>query len=143
MLLFPGFHREGNVMFQHRAAPSRRLTSRIDNPDGVWVYWHCDGRAETSAVQNVSLGGVFLRTTGTMPIDSRAQVHFLVQEGQVRTEAVVRHLRPGFGLGLRFTAIKDGDRPNLLRLLNRLRSSGQAGARQITSNPANEFLPPA
>ena len=122
-------------------APSRRLTSRIDEPDGTWVYWHCDGRAETSAVQNMSLGGVLLRTATIMPIGSRAQVHFLVQEGQVRVEAVVRHLRPGLGLGLRFTAIKDGDRPNLLRLLNRLRNSGRDDARRIPSSPVNDVLP--
>ena len=76
-----------------------------------------------------------------MPIGSRAQVHFLVQEGQVRVEAVVRHLRPGLGLGLRFTAIKDGDRPNLLRLLNRLRNSGRDDARRIPSSPVNDVLP--
>jgi c-di-GMP-binding flagellar brake protein YcgR len=128
-------------LFQHRVAPSRRLVSRIDNPDGVWVYWHCDGRAETSAVQNLSLGGVFLRTAGTMPVDSRAQVHFLVQEGQVRIEAVIRHLRPGLGMGLRFTAIKDGDRSNLLRLLNRLRNPGRDGAKPITSSPVNDVVP--
>ncbi len=97
-------------MLEHAVCPSRRLSSRIETPPGIWVYWLCDGRADLSPVQNVSLGGVFLNTPKASPIDSRAEIHFCVQEGQIRTEGIVRHVAPGRGLGLRFTAIKETDR---------------------------------
>lgn len=48
---------------------------------------------------------------------------FLVQEGQIRVEAEVRHFKPRHGLGLKFTAISDQDRHRLASLLTRLRSN--------------------
>ena len=113
------------LMLENSACPSRRLSSRIETPPGIWVYWLCDGRADLSSVQNVSLGGVFLETPKACPIDSRAQIHFCVPEGQIRTEGIVRHVAQGRGLGLKFTAIKEPDRPNLIRLMDRLRSLSQ------------------
>ncbi len=51
---------------------------------------------------------------------ARAKIDFLVPEGQIRAEAVVQHLIPNGGLGLKFTAITDQDCPNLLALMNRI-----------------------
>ena len=109
-------------MSEHIGFSARRLSLRFE-AQGIWVYWHCDGRAETSEVQNVSLRGVFLKTRKARPFDSIAQVHFFVPEGQIRAEGVVRHVAGGRGVGLGFTALKLGDRPNLLQLLNRLREN--------------------
>ena len=126
-------------MWGHVVCPSRRLSSRIETPPGIWVYWLCDGRADLSAVQNLSLGGMFLNTPKTMPIDSRVEIHFCVHEGQIRTEGIVRHIVPGGGLGLRFTAIKEADRPRFLRLMDRLRSLSQEAVSQSAPFPT----PPA
>lgn len=112
-------------MLEHVVCPSRRLSSRVETPIGIWVYWLCDGHADLSAVQNLSLGGVFLNTPKTRPIDSRTEIHFCVHEGQIRTEGIVRHVAPGRGLGLRFTAIKEADRPRFIRLMDRLRTLSQ------------------
>jgi hypothetical protein len=122
-------------MLEHAVCPSRRLSSRIETPPGIWVYWLCDGRAALSPVQNVSLGGVFLDTPKASPIDSRAEIHFCVQEGQIRTEGIVRHVAPGRGLGLRFTAIKAADRPHLIQLMDRLRSLSQEAVSQSALFP--------
>lgn len=122
-------------MLEHAVCPSRRLSSRVVTPPGIWVYWLCDGRADVSPVQNVSLGGVFLDTPKTSSIDSRAEIHFCVQEGQIRTEGIVRHITPGRGLGLKFTAIKETDRPNLIRLMDRLRSLSQEAVSQSSLFP--------
>ena len=121
-------------MLEHVVCPSRRLSSRIEAP-GIWVYWLCDGRADLSAVQNLSLGGVFLNTPKTRPIDSRAEIHFCVHEGQIRTEGIVRHVALGRGLGLRFTAIKEADRPRFIRLMDRLRSLSQEAVPQSAPFP--------
>jgi hypothetical protein len=108
---------------------SRRLSSRIETPDGVWVYWRCGQTEDVSRVCDLSLGGLFLSTPVPQPEGVKAQLEFLVQEGNIRTEAVVRHLIPSSGLGLKFIAISDQDCPNLLALMNRVRGlSGPARA---------------
>jgi hypothetical protein len=122
-------------MLEHVICPSRRLSSRIEAPPGIWVYWLCDGRADLSPVQNLSLGGVFLSTPKTKPIDSRAEIHFCDHEGQIRTEGIVRHVVPGRGLGLRFTAVKEADRPHFIRLMDRLRSLSQEAVSQSAPFP--------
>jgi len=43
-------------------------------------------------------------------------------EGQVRTEAVVRHTEPGRGVGFKFTTVRDEDRSRLTVVITRLRS---------------------
>ena len=111
--------------------PSRRATSRINTPDGVWVYWRCDGRDETSRVGNLSLGGLFLETGKPGPVGSTVKLDFLVEEGQIRAEAIVRRAEPGRGLGLKFTAINDGDRSRMAALMNRIH--GLPGDRALRS----------
>ena len=67
------------------------------------------------------MGGVLLRTPTRKPVGATVNLHFLVQEGQVRAEAIVRHTKLDQGLGLKFTALSDEDRPHLAALLTRLR----------------------
>jgi hypothetical protein len=57
-------------------------------------------------------------------VGAKTSVHFLVEEGQIRAEAVVRHVKPGRGLGLEFTAVHEEDRPRLADLMKRLRGFG-------------------
>ena len=105
-----------------KLACSRRMTSRIETRGNVWVYWRCQGMDDVSGVCNLSPGGLFLSTPVSPPLGAKAKLEFLVQEGQIRAEAVVRHLVPGGGLGLKFTAITDKDCPQLVALLNRIRT---------------------
>jgi hypothetical protein len=105
-----------------KLAYSRRMTSRIETVADVWVYWHCQGMDDVSRVCNLGPGGLFLSTPVPLPMGERARLDFLVQEGQIRAEAVVRHLVPGDGLGLKFTAITDKDCPQLVALLERIRT---------------------
>ncbi len=105
-----------------RLSCSRRMTSRLETIGDVWVYWRCEGMDEVSRVCDLSVGGLFLSTPVPPPVGSKAKLDFLVQEGQIRAEAVVRHHVPGGGLGLKFTAITDKDCPQLVALLNRIRT---------------------
>jgi PilZ domain len=102
---------------------SRRMTSRVDALGDVWVYWRCGGTDDVSRVCDLSVGGLSLSTPIPPPLGAKAKLDFLVQEGQIRAEAVVRHLTPDGGLGLKFTAITDQDCPRLVALLNRIRTS--------------------
>ena len=102
---------------------SRRLASRVETRDHVWVYWRCGGMDDVSRVCDLSVGGLFLRTRVPRPVGVRAKLDFLVPEGPIRAEAVVQHLIPSGGVGLKFTAITDRDCPTLVALMNRIRTS--------------------
>lgn len=112
-------------MLRDKVSFSRRFNSRVQITDDLWAYWHCNGRGEVSRVQDVSLGGVFLETPTNHSVGSAAQIDFLVREGQIRTEGVVRHLETGRGLGFRFIAVKNGDRRRLVSFVHRLRTSSE------------------
>jgi hypothetical protein len=106
--------------------PSRRHHPRVETRDGVWVYWNCKGREDTSQVRDLSMGGLFVETEVTRDVDTTIRLDFLVQEGRIRAEAVVRHAKPGRGLGLKFTALTEEDGPRLTALMTRFRSSSQS-----------------
>ena len=102
--------------------PCRRLTSRVEAREDVWVYWRCNGRDDVSRVQDISVGGLFVETPKSFPAATVTKLHFLVQEGQIRADAVVQYVKPNSGLGLKFTAVTEDDRPKLATLITRLHS---------------------
>jgi hypothetical protein len=110
------------LMQQKLSTPSRRLNYRVAMSEELWVCWHSNGRDDISRVLDMSLGGLFLQTPALRKIDTPTKLDFLVSEGQIRADAVVRHVSPGRGFGLKFTAVTDADRPRLTALLRRLRS---------------------
>jgi PilZ domain-containing protein len=102
--------------------PSRRHYPRVETPDNVWVYWKSEGLEDTSRVRDLSMGGLFVETEKASDVDATIRLDFLVQEGQIRAEALVRHVKPGSGLGLKFSALPEEDGPRLTALMTRLRS---------------------
>ena len=84
------------------------------------MIWSCDGHDEISHVRDLSFGGLFVETPSPRAVGATVVLDFLVQDGQIRAYAVVRHLRPGHGVGLEFTAMMDGDSTQLAGLLRRL-----------------------
>ena len=108
-----------------QSIPSRRHYPRVETPSGVWVYWNCKGSEDTSRVRDLSMGGLFVETEKAREVDATIRLDFLVQEGQIRAEAVVRHAKPGSGLGLKFTAMAEEDGPRLTALVTRLRGISQ------------------
>ena len=103
------------------ASPSRRFTSRVQTHGDVWVCWKCQGREDIAQVRNMSMGGLFIETQQPRPVGTVTRLDFLVAEGQIRADAVVRHAKAGSGLGLKFTALSEQDRPKLAALITRLR----------------------
>ena len=71
----------------------------------------------------MSMGGLFIETLQPRPTGTVTRLDFLVAEGQIRADAVVRHTTPGSGLGLKFTALSEQDRPKLAALITRLRQT--------------------
>ena len=102
-----------------RTPPSRRHYPRVKTPKGVSVYWRCEGLEDTSPVRDLSVGGLFLETGETRALGTTVRLEFLVQEGAIPAEAVVRYVRPGSGMGLKFTSVHREDAPRLTALVNR------------------------
>lgn len=111
-----------------RPVYSRRLTSRAEILDDLWVYWRSNGREDVSRVQNLSSGGLFLATPNPPPVGTKIELDFLAQEGQIRAEAVVRHIESGGGVGLKLTAVPAEDCPHLAALITRVRSLSRSRA---------------
>ena len=80
--------------------------TRRDTRRGVDV-WRCGGAEDISRISDLSVGGLFLSTLIPQTVGVKAELDFLVQEGNIRVEAEVRHLVLSGGLGLKFTAISD------------------------------------
>ena len=78
---------------------SRRFTPRVETHDGVFVDWCCFGLEDISRVRNLSLDGLFVETAKSRSMGSTVKLEFLVQEGQIRADAVVKRAeaRPWIG----------------------------------------------
>lgn len=105
---------------QQKPLYSRRFFSRVEPPEGVWVYWHSKEREDTSPVRDLGLGGLFVQTARPAAVGASVKVYFLVQEGLIRISAAVQHADSN-GLGLKFSAMRDEHRQRLNELMARLR----------------------
>jgi hypothetical protein len=102
---------------------SRRAVSRLPASEDIWVCWRCNGRDDVSRVLDINIDGIFIQTPHLSVKEGMpAKLDFLVQEGRIRADAIVRHVNRGNGLGMKFLAVSDDDRPRLKALLARLRS---------------------
>jgi PilZ domain len=113
---------QGNVM-RAPQNPSRRFTSRVAGPPDLWVFWNCRKHEGLSRVLDLSVGGlcVSIEKSKRIVVGEKVHLNFLAPEGQIRSDAIVRHERPE-GLGLKFIAISEEDRAHLTALMARLRS---------------------
>jgi PilZ domain len=105
----------------------RRTTPRAEVDEGVYAFWSCDGPGDLSRVRNLDMGGVFIETSFRKDVGASVELYFLVSEGQIRADGVVRHVEPGHGLGLKFTTLDDRDRLRFGALMKRLYSARCAG----------------
>jgi hypothetical protein len=111
---------------------SRRALTRLSTTEEIWVCWRCNGRDDISRVMDISVDGLFIETRHSeLKQGMPARLDFLVQEGRIKAEAVVRHVKRGSGLGLRFHVVADEDRQRLKALLSRLRSGQSRSEPQL------------
>jgi PilZ domain len=111
---------------QVTTGPSRRRSSRIPALDDVWIYWESHPYRDVSRIRDLSPGGLFLETHARKREGETVRLHFLVQEGQIRAEAVVRHVIDGRGFGMKIESLTSQDAPQLRRLLSRLRENSMS-----------------
>lgn len=108
--------------------PLRRRTLRIPVSSDVWVYWESPSARDISRVKDISPSGLFIETKQCKREGEVLHLEFLVQEGQIRLEAVVCHSAPGRGMGLKISSLSSHDAPHLHLLLNRFRDNPKSVA---------------
>ncbi len=103
--------------------PSRRFTSRVAGLSDLWAFWNCKKHDGLSRVLDLSVGGLCLsiEKSERIVVGEKVHLNFLTPEGQIRTDAIVRHVRPE-RLSLKFIAISEQDRNHLTALMTRLRN---------------------
>ena len=102
--------------------PARRRLPRISSSD-VWVYWEAHPHRDVSRVRDLSPAGLFVETRFRKDEGEILRLHFLVQEGRIRMDALVRHACLGQGLGLKLQSVAPADIPQFDALLSRIRAS--------------------
>src|SRR5579862_1318768 len=111
------------LLVQQKPSYSRRALTRLPASEDIWVCWQCNGRDDVSRVLDISIDGLFIQTPHLkLKEGMEAKLDFLVQEGRIKADAVIRHVKSGSGLGLRFVAVADEDRRRLKAMLSRLRA---------------------
>jgi len=103
-------------------APSAedRRYPRVSTPIGVWVQWQLDEQRIVSRVRDLNVAGVFIATPHPVEIGMKLRLLFSVPEGEIRTQAIVRNMRPPEGMGVEFTSMDEPDSQKLLQLIRRL-----------------------
>lgn len=66
------------------------------------------------------MGGLFIETLKKCPVDATVELHFLVEDGEIRANAVVRYVAIGSGIGLQFKAVRTEDQARFTTMVKRL-----------------------
>lgn len=110
------------------AAKSKRRFERIPTPKGLWVAWQHNGNQNVSRVRDLNVGGLFVATPIPVPQGVVIQILLSVPEGEIRSQAVVRNVTPGEGIGIEFKDMSPQDADRLEKLVTRLLRAGSGEA---------------
>jgi hypothetical protein len=103
-----------------KPSTGERRFPRIALPKGMWVAWYGAAQHQISRVGTLSMGGIFICLPNPPPVGTKLKLAFEVPGGEIQTEAIVRNIDPGNGMGTEFTRLNAKDRVLLQRLMNRL-----------------------
>jgi hypothetical protein len=97
-----------------------RRYPRVKAPEGTFVGWQVGTKRTVSRLEDMALGGIFIRTPDPPP--ERSLVKLILSAGtvEVRARGVVRRVAPRQGKGIEFTAMNPDDRGRLTGLLRPL-----------------------
>lgn len=107
-----------NLRYRRKALLAARHYSRFVCPKGTLSAWQGGGKRTVSFVENLSLGGICLRTRDVLSPGTALQLLLDLPAGQVRARAIVEWSKEKKGMGARFIAMQHEDRGRLSRWLN-------------------------
>jgi hypothetical protein len=102
------------------SVPEQRKYPRVKPPKGVVVAWQSGVLRDVSRVDNLALGGLYLRTKKSIALRSLVKILLDMPLGQVRGQAVVRRISEQHGIGIQIIAMEQDDRARLFRQLKAL-----------------------
>ncbi len=84
--------------------------------------WQFGSQRFVSRLENIALGGLFVRTSNPPPAETivKVIVSLPMGTGEVQARGVVRRVAPSRGMGIEFTAMNPEDRGRLTGLLKPL-----------------------
>jgi len=124
--LWAGAIRTSERILKKHVLHSRRHYKRVETPHGVWVFWRCGRTEDTSRVKDLSVGGLFIETFKACPVDATVELHFLVEDGEIKASATVRYVKAGSGLGLQFKTVRGEDQVRFSAMIKRLVQSKES-----------------
>jgi Domain of unknown function (DUF4388)/PilZ domain len=98
----------------------RRRNPRYRAPKDLLIAWQGAGKRNVSNVEELGVGGAFLLVAHPLSAGSYVELLFDVTGGEVRARALVRHGRPGHGMGVQFVHMGSEDRARLHRFVKQL-----------------------
>jgi hypothetical protein len=101
-------------------AKDLRRYPRLSSPKGTILAWQTANQRVVSTVENLGLGGLYIRTSEPPVPGTFIQLLLDVPTGEVRAHAVVQSSKPKNGMGVKFVAMQPEDRARFARWLNHL-----------------------
>jgi hypothetical protein len=98
---------------------NKRKYPRSRVPKSALVVWKHGSQKNVSPVENLALGGLFLRTKTPANSGTMLQLLFNTPQGEVRLRAVVRNVMPD-GMGVAIVSMEQEHRGRLDRWLKQL-----------------------
>ncbi|MHB8503314.1 MAG: PilZ domain-containing protein [Candidatus Acidiferrales bacterium] len=99
-----------------------RRYPRRSCPKGTILAWQSANTRLVSSMDNLGLGGLYIRTPEPPPAGTFIQLLMDVPAGEVRARAVVQRSTPREGMGVKFVAMQQEDRARVAQWLTRLAS---------------------
>ena len=104
-----------------------RRYPRFRPPKPTFSAWQSASQRYVSRVENLGLGGLFLRTPEPAPLGTLIQLLLDTSEGEIRARAEVKTNKPKEGMGVKIVAMEQDDRARFARWLRRISSLASPG----------------
>jgi hypothetical protein len=104
-----------------------RRYPRLSCPKGTILAWQTGRKRIVSSMDNLGLGGLYIRTSEAPPPGAFIQLLFDVPTGEVRAHAIVQRSKTKEGMGVKFVAMRQEHRARFAQWLKDL--SNKAGKR--------------
>lgn len=99
---------------------NKRKYPRSRVPKSALVAWKIGTQKTVSPVENLALGGLFIRTKTPVSVGTTLQLVFNAPQGPVHVRAAVRNVKPGEGMGVAIVSMEQEDRGRLDQWLRQL-----------------------